>query len=548
MQLFRHWSNWQSGAWTVGALLALPLIALCYTAFTGSSDAFTHIKETVLSDYVINTLLLVFGVCLLSCLIALPLAWLVASYHFPGRNVFSWALMLPLAMPSYLIAYIYTDTFDYAGPVQRTLRAWFDWQSPSDYWFFDMRTLGGAIVMLALVLYPYVYLIFKTALQEQSPKLKEAALLLGKSPLACFWSINLPLARAAIVAAVALVAMESMADFATVHYFSVNTLTTAVYDMWLGYYSLAGAAKIALVMLVLLFVFASIERVSRANKVSFERQQSVVSMQRAPLSGAASWLATSSCLLVLLLAFIFPTGVLLNYALNYWQQAWQDDFLLYAWQSFYLAFWVSVATVIASILINFAARQQTKRGASLVGNVASLGYALPGTVLAVAVLIPLMWLDDSANVVFDGTDVEWGLLLSGTLFALFFAYVVRFYAIAHGTVEASFKRISPSLDMASYSLGKSPGKTLFGVHLPIMKKGLLTAGLLVFIECMKELPAALLLRPFNFDTLATHVYQYVSDEQLELAAISALLIVIVGLIPLYIVNRSMESNLGKTSA
>lgn len=546
MALFRVFNAWQWGAWTLGSVLALPLIALCFTALSGESEAFTHIKDTVLNEYVVNTLVLIFGVSLLSCFIALPLGWLVSSYDFPGRQFFSWGLMLPLAMPSYLIAYIYTDTFDYAGPVQRTLRDWFDWQSPADYWFFDMRTLGGAIVMLALVLYPYIYLIFKTALQEQSSKLKEAALLLGKSPFACFWTINLPLARGAIMAGVALVAMESMADFATVHYFSVSTLTTAVYDMWLGYYSLAGAAKIALVMLVLLFVFASLERVSRANKVSFERQQTLGAAQRTELTGFGAWLASLSCSAVLMLAFVYPSLVLVGYAIEYWQQAWQDDFLRYAWQSFYLAFWVSVTAVLVSVLINFAARQQTRLGASTIGHIASLGYALPGTVLAVAVLIPLMWLDDKANEWLVGSEWEWGLLFSGTVFALFFAYVVRFYAIAHGTVEASFKRISPSLDLASYSLGKSASKTLWQVHLPIMKKGLLTAGLLVFIECLKELPAALLLRPFNFDTLATHVYQYVSDEQLELAAISALLIVVVGLIPLYVVNRSMESHVGKS--
>ncbi|CCQ09970.1 Ferric iron ABC transporter, permease protein [Pseudoalteromonas luteoviolacea B = ATCC 29581] len=539
-------SRWQGVAWVIGIILSMPLLSLLYTALGSESEVYQHLQQTVLGDYILNTVLLVIGVCAIACLVALPLGWLVAYCEFPGKKHFSWALMLPLAMPSYIIAYIYTDFFDYAGPVQRNLRVWFDWHSPSDYWFFDMRTLGGATLMLALVLYPYIYLIFKTALKEQSLRLLQAAEIMGKTPRQSFFAVSLPLSRGAIVAGVALVAMESMADFATVHYFAVNTLTTAVYDTWLGYYSLAGAAKIAAVMLVMLLLIFGMENFSRRNKVVYERQQVLASEILYKLDGWKGWSASLFCTVVLLIAFIFPVGVLINYALTYWRDAWQSQFWLYAWQSFYVSAWVCVLAVVLSVVMNYAHRLNSTALHNLPAKSAAIGYALPGTVLAVAVLIPLTWLDDKLNQWFEGSEFEPGLLLSGTIFALIFAYLVRFFAIAHGALESSFKRISPSLDMASYSLGKSRAHTLTRVHLPLLKKGMLTAGLLVFIECMKELPAALLLRPFNFETLATHVYQFVSDEQLELASLSALLIVFVGLVPLYLVNRSMEGEHGKS--
>ena len=443
-------------------------------------------------------------------------------------------------MPTYIIAYVYTDLFDYAGPIQVALRDWFGWQSPSDYWFFDIRTLPGAIIMIALVLYPYLYLIFKTALREQSFKLVQASQIMGLSPFKSFYRVSMPLARGAIVAGLALISMETMADFATVNYFAVSTLTTAVYDTWLGYYSLTAAAKISGIMLLMLFLALMLERFSRREQAVYERQSGVNSETLYSLKGFYAWLASLFCCAVLFFAFILPVAVLLNYAFAYADQAWNDAFFLYAWQSFKVAAIVCVITIVLSLLVVFYQRIAKQQYPLIPGRLASTGYALPGTVLAIAVLLPLTMFDDRLNIWLEPFGFSPGLLLSGTLFAIIFAYVVRFYAIAHGAVEASFMRISPSLDMASQSMGKSQGQTLTKVHIPLLRRGILTAGLLVFIECIKELPAALLLRPFNFETLATHVFQYVSDEQLELASISALSIVLVGLVPLYLVNRSME--------
>ncbi|WP_062570076.1 ABC transporter permease [Pseudoalteromonas arabiensis] len=535
-------SRWQLLAWLIGLLLVTPLGFLLFESLQGDSDVFQHLFDTVLWDYTRNTLLLILGVGLLSCVIALPLAWLTAYCDFPGRKQFEWALMLPLAMPTYLIAYVYTDLLDYAGPVQIALREWFGWQSPDDYWFFDIRTLTGAIVMIALVLYPYLFLIFKTALREQSFKLVQASQLMGLSPIQSFLRVSLPLGRGAIVAGITLISMEAMADFATVNYFAVSTLTTAVYDTWLGYYSLTAAAKISGIMLLILFLTIMVERFSRRNQAVYERQSSVNSATLYRLKGGAAWAASLACTVVLVLAFILPVGVLVKYAVVYADEAWNGAFFSYAWQSFKVAIVVSLVTILLSLLVLFYQRIAKHAYPLLPGRLASTGYALPGTVLAIAVLLPLTQLDDALNNWLEPFGLSPGLLLSGTLFAMIFAYVVRFYAIAHGALESSFLRISPSLDMASQSMGKGPLQTLRKVHLPLLKRGILTAGLLVFIECMKELPAALLLRPFNFETLATHVFQYVSDEQLELASISALLIVLVGLIPLYFVNRSMEQH------
>ena len=268
-------SNWQLFAWSTGLLLSAPLFFLIYESLQGDSEVFSHLWDTVLWDYITNTVLLIFGVCLLSCAIALPLGWLSAYCSFPGKKQFEWALMLPLAMPTYLIAYVYTDLLDYAGPVQIALRDWFDWHSPTDYWFFDIRTLPGAIVMIALVLYPYLFLIFKTALREQSFKLVQASQLMGLSPWQSFFKVSIVLSRGSIVAALALISMETMADYATVSYFAVSTLTTAVYDTWFGYYSLTAAAKISGVMLLLLFLALMAERFSRRNQAVFERQSGV---------------------------------------------------------------------------------------------------------------------------------------------------------------------------------------------------------------------------------------------------------------------------------
>lgn len=539
-QLIRQF--WTVSAWLSGLALLLPVLALLFESLSPGTEVFSHLWDTVLMDYISNTLLLVFLVALLSLLIGLPVAWLIAMCQFPGRKSFQWAMMLPLAMPSYLIAYVYTDLFDYAGPVQTTLRGWFDWQSPADYAFFEIRSLGGAATMLALVLFPYLYLIVRTSLAEQSFQLIHASRVMGCKPWESFFRVSMPMVRGAIVVALALIGMETLADFATVHYFAVNTLTTAVYDTWLGYNSLTAAAKISVMMLVLVFLFISLERYSRKQRAVHERQSKQDGDYLYQLTGFKAFLATLWCSLILFFAFVLPLLVLINYAIDNVDIAWNDEFFHYAGVSFALAATVAVITVLLSLFILSNLRDNNSLEAKWYNRMpsifASTGYALPGTVLAIGVLIPLTTLDFAINEVLEQW-MQWqpGLILSGSVFAIIFAYVVRFNAVAVGAVESSYSKISPSIDMVSKTLGLGRFKLMWLVHLPLLKKGCLTAGLLVFIESMKELPAALLLRPFDFETLATYVYQYVSDEQLENASIAALTIVIVGLLPLIFVNR-----------
>jgi iron(III) transport system permease protein len=529
-------------AWLCGIILCVPVLALLFEAIKPGAEVFAQLWDTVLVDYISNTLLLVLLVALLSLLIGLPVAWLTAMCQFPGRKWLQWAMMLPLAMPSYLIAYVYTDLFDYAGPIQSQLRQWFGWQSPNDYAFFEIRSLGGAGVMLALVLFPYLYLIVRTALVEQSYQLIHASRIMGCTPWQSFYRVSLPMVRGAVVIALALISMETLADFATVHYFAVNTLTTAVYDTWLGYGSLTAAAKLSVLMLLLVFAFIGLERYSRGKKAIFERQSKQDGDTLYHLSGFKALAATGYCLIILFFAFILPLSVLVGYAIENVDVAWNDDFLHYAAVSFSVASVVALTTIVLSVLILSILRDnnrlETKWYNRIPSMLASTGYALPGTVLAIGVLIPLTGLDFAFNEL-TGFWFNWqpGLLFSGSVFAILFAYVVRFNAVALGAIESSFNKIPPSIDMVSRTLGLGRLKVLVLVHFPLIKKGCLTAALLVFIEAMKELPAALLLRPFDFETLATYVYQYVSDEQLETASIAALTIVLVGLLPLIFINR-----------
>ena len=533
--------KWPAFSWLLSFLLFLPLLAIVWQSFGDDADVFAQLWQTVLPDYLVNTLLVVVSVSLLVLVIGVPIAWLVAMCQFPLRHIFVWGMLLPLAMPSYVVAYVYTDLLEYAGPIQSTLRDIFGWRSAQDYAFFDVRTWFGASTMLALVLYPYVYLLARTAFLEQSQSLAQSARMLGANAWQSFWRVSLPLARPAIAVAVALVAMESLADFAVVHYFAVPTLTTAVYDTWLGYGSLAAAARLSGLMLAVLFVLIALERVGRAKQRHYQRSDSREPAIRYQLTGAYKWLATLLCSVVFLAGFGIPFISLVNMAIDYFDVSWNHQFFEYSVNSLMLATTVSAVCLAIAVLLGYFKRVANTQSAQLAPKIASTGYALPGTVLAIGVLIPLSLFDHGINDFLNSLGIDGpGLILSGTVFAIAAGYIVRFCAIAIGSVESSLNKISPSIDMVTMTLGKSPLAMLFKVHLPLIKKGCFAAILLVFIESMKELPAALLLRPFNYETLATYVYQFVSDEQLEYGALAAIVIVVVGLIPLIFLNRSLE--------
>ncbi|MFQ2172726.1 ABC transporter permease [Aeromonas rivipollensis] len=534
--------GWIAGSWATALLLGLPVLALIFSAFSADGDLFRHLADTVLLDYLCNTSGLVLGVVLLSLLFGVPTAWLVAMCQVPGRRALQWALMLPMAMPSYIVAYVYTDLLDYSGPLQAGLRSLFDWQSPADYWFPAIRSLGGAAWVLALVLFPYVYLLARASFLEQSVSLIHSSRLLGCTPWQSFRRLSLPLARPAIMVGASLVAMETLADFATVHFFAINTLTTAIYDTWLGYGSLATAARLSCLMLLAVVLLIALERRSRQRQQVFQKSMGHEQPLRYPLKGASRLLAGLWCWGLVLAGFGLPFVILLDYGVRYFELSWTPEFVRFAGNSLLISALTALLAMAIALLLGFFRRLDGGTRSLLPLRIAATGYAMPGTVLAIGVLVPLTALDFGLNDLAEWLGMQGpGLLLTGTLTAIVFGYLVRFVAIAIGSVESSMGKISPSLDMAARSLGQGTGGMLRRVHLPLVRRGLFAGAMLVFIESMKELPAALLLRPFNFETLATHVYQFVSDEMLERGALGAIVIVLVGLVPLIWVNRSLDS-------
>ncbi|WP_019276917.1 ABC transporter permease [Vibrio coralliilyticus] len=531
---------WKTSSGTLALLLVLPILAIFLTSIGETDDLFSHLMSTVMPTYTFNTVVLAAGTMALSLVFGIPSAWIMAMCRIPSERILQWALVLPLAMPGYIVGYIFTDWLDFAGPVQILLRDLTGW-GPGDYWFPDIRTLTGAIIVLALVLYPYVYLLCRAAFMEQNVSLLQSARLLKCSPWESFRRISLPLVRPSIAVGLSLVAMETIGDFGTVSYFAVNTLTTAVYDTWLGYSSLTAAAKISAIMLVFVILLLSAERYSRRKQKLFQNQFSSREDFRYELTGWKKWLALTWCWGLVAIAFLFPLMQLVIYAYKYFAQSWTPEFREYALNSLYVSLSAAVIGVIVAVIVNFYNRLSTNRQGLAFMRLSSMGYAVPGTVLAIGVMVPVLFMDHLVNDI--AKFMQWGrpgLIFSGSMFALIFALVVRFSAVAIGSIESSLNKVSPSLDMASRTMGCNSNQMLWRVHFPLIRRGALIAGLLVFIESMKELNAALLLRPFNFETLATYVYNFASDEQLELAALPAVLLVLVGLIPLVMVNRSLE--------
>jgi iron(III) transport system permease protein len=531
--------------WGVTCILLSPVAAIFFTAFSyDESGSFKHLIDTVLFSYISNTALLIIFVTFFSVFFAMPCAWLVACCEFPYRKTLQWLLMLPLAIPPYIIAIVYTDLLDFAGPVQRGLRAVFNWESVTDYYFPDIRTLIGASLILALALYPYLYLLLRSAFLTQSGGLFQAARSLGLSPWKAFWRVSIPLSRSAMAVGISLIAMETLGDFATVNYFAVSTLTTAVYDTWLELGSLSTAAKISSLMLFVLLIFITLETHSRRQQQVYQRNGSANRAFRFVLKGWQKWAALWFIFTLLSLALVIPTVTLLYYAAHYFRESLNGEFINYTINSLWLALLVSILALLVAFIVNFYQRLIPSFAAKTSIRLSSLGYAIPGTVVAIGVLIPLTHIDLWLNDLFISMGLSsLGLFFSGSLIILVLGYLVRFSAIAVGSISSSLVQVSPSLDLASRTLGKGPIQTLFYVNLPLIKKGILTAFILVFIESMKELPAALLLRPFNFETLATYVYQFVSDEMIEHAALPALMIIALGLIPFVIVNRLLENKI-----
>ncbi|MBX3675366.1 MAG: iron ABC transporter permease, partial [Burkholderiales bacterium] len=500
--------------------------------------AWAHLHATVLPDYALNSLLLVAMVAAGTSAVGVACAWLVTACEFPGRRVLEWALALPLAMPAYVIAYAYTDALQFAGPVQSALRAAFGW-SAGDYWFPEIRSLGGAGAMFVAVLYPYVYLLARSAFLDQSPSLAEAGRTLGLPAWRAFFRVNLPLARPAIAAGAALACMETLADFGTVSYFGVQTFTTGIFRAWLSMGEPVSAAKLSVILLAFVAALLAAERLAR-RRARFHDAPSSRKRVRVPLSRGAGAAALATCLAPLAIGFAIPAAILARLAWGGGDEQFGERFAMLAANSFTVSAITAAIAVALAVVMAYGARISRGRLAAGVNRLALLGYAVPGAVIAIGVLIPAAKLDnllgDAAASLFG---ISTGLLLTGSLAALVYAYLIRFLAVALQSVEAGLSRITPAMEDAARSLGLGPAATLARVHLPMMRSSLVTAALLVFVDVMKELPATFVMRPFNFDTLAVQAYNLAADERLAEASTASLAIVAVGLVPLVIAARRM---------
>lgn len=535
--------RWSIGAAVIAILVILPVASVVWIAVNPEQNIWPHLISTTLPRYLKNTAIVAVSVGALAAVVGTLTAWMVTMYRFPGSRMMQWLLLLPLAIPAYVGAYALVDFLEYAGPVQSTLRQTFGWQSSRDYWFPEIRSLGAAILVLAAALFPYVFLLAKSAFREQSGDSYDVARALGAGPVARFWRVGLPLARPAIAAGVAIVMMETVSDFGVVSYFAVQTLTTGIFTTWLDGGNASGAAQIASIVLLVAFVLLSLEKRSRGQLRYFRlsrQQRPVVARQ---LTGWQAWLAAVLCFLPFAFGFILPVAVILGHAVNN-IHGWVDPELLRAlWNTLIVAGSAAVATVIAAVFMVYGVRMTGRRLPALLLPITAIGYAAPGAVLGIGLLYPMSAADhmiaDAVEAI-SGRDI--GLLMTGSAVAIIYAYVVRFFAIAQGAVDSAFGRVSPSLPMAARSLGQTAGGALRRVYVPLIRGSLGTALLLVFVDCVKELPATLLLRPFNFNTLSTRVYEKASLENIADAAPAALLVMGVGLAAVLLMARTVQKD------
>lgn len=520
----------------IAGAVALPILVVLGHIFNLSGPTWQHLAQTVLATYLLNSVGLAIGVGCVASALGVGTAWCIALCHFPGRRWFEWALLLPLAMPAYVLAYTYTNYLDVAGPVQTTLRRLFHLEV-QQYWFPNIRSLGGAILMLALALYPYIYMLAKVAFLEQSKNTLEASRTLGSGPWRSFSAITLPLARPLIMAGVSLVLMEALSDFGTVQYFGVDTFTTGIYRTWAGMGNPIAATQLAAVLMVGILGLILLEQWSRGRARYYQAgaQSSHVSGFR--LQGATALGAVILCATPLVFGFLLPASLLGWMALTTFSTTFSTQFWEFAAHSLILACSAGLLTVLLATLMAYSLRLYPFTPLRYAARVAATGYAIPGSVIAVGISVPLGWVANTLNSTSQALwDIQPRWVFTGTVGALIFAYTVRFLAVSFNTVESNLTKIKPSLDDAARSLGYSPAATLAKVHLPLLSRGLLTALMLAFVDVMKELPATLMIRPFNFDTLAIRVYRLASDERLAEASGPALAIVAAGLLPVLLLS------------
>ena len=532
------------------AVVGLPVLSIFASFIDGPASAETlrHLAATIIPQALLETAILSVGVVIGVVTLGAATGWLAATCDFPGRRVFEWALLLPLAMPAYIVAYAYTDALQFAGPVQTALREAFGWRR-GDYWFPEIRSLAGGAFVFSVVLYPYVYLLARTAFLARTASMIDAARSLGLSPWQTWWHVNIPLARPAIAAGALLALMETLADYGASVYFGLQTFTVAIYRAWFSLGDRMAASQLAAVLLLLVLGILVLERHARGRARFFTPTASQRPAARAVLHGGAAAAAFAACVLPVLLGFVLPVVLLLRLLLPAWNTVDWSRFVHWLVNTVGIAIGGAAIVLITVMGLAYAARAAERGLPAWLVRVSvrlmSLGYALPGAVVAVGILIPLATFDNALDgMLKNAIGIGTGLLLTGSVFALLYGYLVRYFAVAYQSVEAGLSRITPTMDASARSLGSSTFDTFVRVHLPILAPSVLAAVLLVFVDVMKELPATLVLRPFNFDTLAVVAYQLAADERLAEAALPALTIGAVGVLPVVLLSRAIARAAG----
>ena len=518
-------------------LLLSPIISIIFSSFENTFSLWEHLFKTRLKFYLYNTFILMLGVGVTTFFIGVSLAWLICKYDFFMRNVIEWALLLPLALPSYIVAYCYTDFFEYSGILQTNIRELFNFESPNDYFFPEIRSLGGAIFVISFVLYPYIYLITKVAFKSTPSSLFELAELNGKNQ---FYYVALPLAKPAIIAGLSLVLMETVSDFGTVDFFAVETITLGIFNLWLGMNNLAGASQLALIGFFFIMILLAFELTARKKQKFNDTKIRGYKGLNQKISIHHNIFIFFISIIPIIFGFIIPVLILCKNSISYFDIQNLHNLILITKNSFFISFVATVIIILTTILLTIGLKFQGFKGLSFMSTIAGIGYAFPGVILALGSLFFVSSLETSLNALLLFLDINQNLILIGSFYILIFTYVCRFNAVAFGAINSGINRLPPNMVEASLTLGNSFWYSLKKVLFPIIKPSILTAAILTFVDIVKELPITLLLRPLNFETLATYVYQFASDEMLGRASAAALIIVLIGLIPILFINNLMS--------
>ena len=528
---------WRDSSYILIILLLTPIVMLILSSFQNNVETWLHLFNTKLSIYFYNTFFLILGVGILSINIGVSCAWIVAKYKFFLSNFVEWALLLPAAIPAYIVAYCYTDFLEYGGIIQTTLREIFNWKSSQEYIFPEIRSIQAAIIILSFALYPYIYFITKVAFTSTPKNLFDVAKIHGKSE---FLYVALPMARPAIIAGLSLVLMETISDFGTVEFLAVETVTLGIFNLWLGMNNFSAASQLSFLAFTFIVVLLGIELSARKKQKFNNPQSSSFERKIEEISFNKSLILFFICLLPILFGFIIPVLILINLSIQSFDQNNLYSFIEISLNSIYISFFGAFLTILFSFIIVVAVKYYGGKKFTFLATIAGSGYAFPGVILALATTFFLSLIQNNINQLFINFNLNWNFTLIGTFTALLYTYICRFNAIGIGYINSGMQRISPNLLEAGRLQGVSFEKSLFKIIFPLVRPSILIGFLIVFVDIFKELPVTLLLRPFNFETLATFVYQYAKEEMLEQCALAALLIILIGTIPVFILNKTIN--------